>query len=134
MMFLDLTSDPNTSATEKDYANSVIRNESTSEVQNKGCSAKSYTNFALCQLQFFKATKFKYVKTTPNRHLSTSIGFSSGTNSCSNNNGQAASPGANSRKKKRQMQKEKKLTKRERTMCRCCKAQEREEASITWGE
>ena len=46
MLFLDLSSDPNSSATEKDFANNVLRNEFTPGVQNKGGSAKSKKVFA----------------------------------------------------------------------------------------
>ena len=46
MLFLDLTSDPSASATEKDYANNILRNEFTPGVQNKGGSSKANKNFA----------------------------------------------------------------------------------------
>jgi len=37
---LDLTCDPSSSATERDFANNVLRNELTPRVQNKGGSAR----------------------------------------------------------------------------------------------
>lgn len=99
MLFLDLTSDPNSSATEKDYANNVLRNEFTPGVQNKGGSSRSNKIFAAYQLQFLKATQFASAKASANRHLSSSTG--SGTGSSGNaSGGQAANSGANSQKKK----------------------------------
>jgi hypothetical protein len=56
MLFLDLASGPNTSATERDYANNVLRNEYNPGVQNKRGSARSNKLFATYQLQFLKAT------------------------------------------------------------------------------
>ena len=49
MLFLDLTSDPNASATEKDNAKNILRNEFTPGVQNKGGSSKANKNFAAYQ-------------------------------------------------------------------------------------
>ena len=46
MLFLDLTSDPNSSATERDYANNILRNEFIPGVRNKGGSARSNKMFA----------------------------------------------------------------------------------------
>ena len=46
MLYLDLTSEPSSSATEKDYANNVLRNDFTPGVQNKGGSAISNNVFA----------------------------------------------------------------------------------------
>ena len=99
MLFLDLTSDPNSSATEKDYANNVMRNEFNPGVQNKGGSARSNKIFAAYPLQFLKATQFASAKASAHRHLSSSTG--SGTGSSGNaSGGQAANSGANSLKKK----------------------------------
>ncbi len=72
MLFLDLTSDPNPSTTEKDYANNVLRNEINPGVQNKGGSAKSNKIFAAYQIQLLKATKFASAKASANRHLASS--------------------------------------------------------------
>ena len=46
MLFLDLTSDPSSSATKRDFENNILRNEFTSGVQNKGGSARSNKIFA----------------------------------------------------------------------------------------
>ncbi len=46
MLFLDLTSDPCSSATERDFANDIPRHEFTPGVQNKGGSARSNNIFA----------------------------------------------------------------------------------------
>ena len=74
MSFLDLSSDPNSSATEKDFANNVLRNEFTPGVQNKGGSAKSIRVFAAYQVEFLKATQFASTKVTANQHLASSHG------------------------------------------------------------
>ncbi len=47
MLFLDLTSDPGSSATERDFANNVLKNEFTPGVQNK--------IFAAYQTRYLKA-------------------------------------------------------------------------------
>ncbi len=49
MLLLDLTSDPNATAPERDYANDVLRNEVAPGVQNKGGSAKANKNFPAYQ-------------------------------------------------------------------------------------
>jgi hypothetical protein len=72
MMFLDLTSDPNSSATEKNFANNILCNDFQPRVQNKGGSARSNKVFAAYQLLPLKATQFASAKATPNRHLATS--------------------------------------------------------------
>jgi hypothetical protein len=46
MMYLDLTSDPSSSASEKDYAINVLRNYFTPGVQDKRGSARSNKVFA----------------------------------------------------------------------------------------
>ena len=46
MLFLDLTSDPNSSATEKDFANNILRTDFQPEVQSKGGIARSNKVFA----------------------------------------------------------------------------------------
>ncbi len=50
MLFLDLSSDPNSSATEKDFANNILINEFTPGVQNKGGSARSNRVFTAYQV------------------------------------------------------------------------------------
>ncbi len=46
MLYLDLTSDPNSSATKRDFAHNILKNELTPGVQNKGVSARSNKIFA----------------------------------------------------------------------------------------
>jgi hypothetical protein len=99
MLFLDLTSDPNATAPERDYANNVLRNEFAPGVQNKGGSAKANKNFAAYQQQFLKATQFASAKATANRHLASSTGYGSGTSS-EGRGSQAPNPGSNTQKKK----------------------------------
>jgi hypothetical protein len=99
MLFLDLTSDPNATAPEKDYANNVLRNEFAPGVQNKGGSAKANKNFAAYQQQFLKATQFASAKATANRHLASSTGYGSGTSS-DGRGAQAPNPNSNTQKKK----------------------------------
>ena len=72
MVFIGLSSDPNSAATEKDFANTVFRHEFTPGVENKGGSAKSYKIFAAYQVQFLKATQFASAKANANRHLASS--------------------------------------------------------------
>jgi hypothetical protein len=101
MLFLNHTSDPNSSATEKHYANNVMRNEFNPGVQSKGGSAKSNKIFAAYQMQLLKAAQFASAKASANRLLSFSTGSGSGTGSSGNaSGGQAAIPGANSQKQK----------------------------------
>ncbi len=78
MLFLDLSSDPNASATERDFASNVLRNEFTPGVQNKGGSAKSNKVFAAYQQQFLKATHIASAKASANRHLASSNGAGNG--------------------------------------------------------
>jgi hypothetical protein len=103
MLFLDLTSDPNASATEKDYANNILKNDFTPGVQNKGGSAKANKVFAAYQLQFLKATQFASAKATANRHLASTsgTGTGSGTSGASSTGNQAANPSSNTQKKKK---------------------------------
>ncbi len=72
MLFLDLPSDQNSFATEKYFANKILRNDFQLVVQNKGGLAMSNKVFAAYQLQFFKAAQFASAKATANRHLATS--------------------------------------------------------------
>ncbi len=72
MLFLDLTSDPNSSATERDFANNVLGNEFTPGVQNKGGSARSNKIFAAYQIQYLKATQFASAKASASRHPASS--------------------------------------------------------------
>ena len=103
MLFLDLTSDPNASATERDYANNILKNDFTPGVQNKGGSAKANKIFAAYQLQFLKATQFASAKATANRHLASSSGTGSGMGAAhgSGSGSQAANPSSNTQKKKK---------------------------------
>ena len=72
MLFLDLTSDPNSSATERYFANNILRNEFAPEVQNKGGSARSSKIFAAYQTQYLKASRFASAKASASRHLASS--------------------------------------------------------------
>ena len=72
MMLLYLTSDPNASAPEKDYANNILRNVFTPGVRNRGGSSKANKNFAAYQQHFLRATQLAFAKATTNRHLATS--------------------------------------------------------------
>ena len=103
LLYLDLTSDPNASATEKDYANNVLKNEFTPGVQNKGGSSRANKVYAAYQLQFLKATQFASAKATANRHLASTSGSGNGSGSAYGNGSgnQAANPGSNSQKKKK---------------------------------
>ena len=49
ILLLDLTSDPNFSATERDFANNVLKNEFTPGVKNKVGSTRCNTIFAAYQ-------------------------------------------------------------------------------------
>ena len=99
MLFLDLTSDPSASATEKDYANNILRNEFTPGVQNKGGSSKANKNFAAYQQQFLKATQFASAKATASRHLASSTGAGSSA-PAEGRTPQAPNPSSNTQKKK----------------------------------
>ena len=103
MLYLDLTSDPNASATERDYANNVLKNEFTPGVQNKGGSSRANKVYAAYQLQFLKATQFASAKATANRHLASTSGSGNGSGAAYGNGSgnQAANPGSNSQKKKK---------------------------------
>jgi len=103
MLYLDLTSDPNASATERDYANNVLKNEFTPGVQNKGGSARANKVYAAYQVQFLKATQFASAKATANRHLASTSGSGNGAGAAYGNGdgNQAANPGSNSQKKKK---------------------------------
>jgi hypothetical protein len=103
MLFLDLTSDPNASATERDYANNILKNKFTPGIHNKGGSAKANKIFAAYRLQFLKATQFASAKATANRHLASSSGTGSGMGAAhgSGNGSQAANPSSNTQKKKK---------------------------------
>ncbi len=89
MMFLDISSDPNSSATEKDFSNNVLRKKFTPCVQNKGGSTKSNRVFAAYPVHFLKATQFASAKAMANRHLASSHGASSGS---STSGGSGSSP------------------------------------------
>ena len=101
MLYLDLTSDPSSSATEKDYANNVLRNEFTPGVQNKGGSARSNKVFAAYQLQFLKATQFASAKATANRHLASSTGSGYGPSTPGSGSSTAPNPSSKTQLKKK---------------------------------
>ena len=86
MLFLDLTSDPNFSSTEKDFANNILRNDFQLGVQNKRGSARSNKVFAAYQLQFLKETQFASAKATANHQLATSTESASCSGSSGSNN------------------------------------------------
>ncbi len=81
MLFLDLTSDPSSSATERDFANNILRNEFTPGVQNKKGSARSNNIFAAYQTQYLKAPQFASAKACASRHLTFSSGSGYGAGS-----------------------------------------------------
>jgi hypothetical protein len=104
MLYLDLTSDPGSSATERDYANNVLRNEFSPGVQNKGGSARSNKIFAAYQVQFLKATQFASAKATANRHLASSTGtanYGAGVGSAGNNGSTAPNPASKAQLRKK---------------------------------
>ena len=72
MLFLDLTSDPNSSATEQDFVNNVLMNELTPGVQNKGGSTRSNKICATYQSQYLKATQLASANASTSRHLASS--------------------------------------------------------------
>jgi len=94
MMYLDLTSDPSSSATEIDFANNVLRNDFSPGVQNKGGSVRINKVFAAYQLQLLRATQFDSGKATANRHLVFSIGSGQGSGN-GTSGGQATNPLSN---------------------------------------
>ncbi len=101
MLYLDLTSDPGSSATERDYANNILKQDFSPGVQNKGGSARSNKNFAAYQQQFLKATQFASAKASATRHLASSTGVGTGTGSTGSGNGnKEPNPLSNSQKKK----------------------------------
>ncbi len=74
MLFLTLTSDPTSSAIERDFVNNVIKNELALGVQNKGGSARSNNIFTAYQVQYLKATQLASAKALTSRHFVSSIG------------------------------------------------------------
>ncbi len=101
MLYLDLTSDPSSSATEKDHANNVLRNEFTPGVYNKGGSARSNKVFAAYQLQFLRATQFASAKATANRHLASSTRSGYGPSTPGGGSSTAPSPASKTQLKKK---------------------------------
>jgi hypothetical protein len=102
MLYLDLTSDPGSSATERDYAHNILKNEFTPGVQNKGGSARSNKIFAAYQVQFLKATQFASAKATANRHLASSTGTGySGAGTSSSGSTTAPNPASKTQQKKK---------------------------------
>jgi hypothetical protein len=101
MLYLDLTSDPNSSATERDFAHNILKNEFTPGVQNKGGSARSNKIFAAYQVQFLKATQFASAKATATRHLASSTGYGSGSGSSGSGSSTAPNPASKTQQKKK---------------------------------
>ncbi len=56
MPYFDLTSDPNSSATERDFSHNILKNEFTPGVHNKEGSARSNKIFVAYQVQILKDT------------------------------------------------------------------------------
>ncbi len=94
MLFLDLTSDTISSATERDFANNILMNESTPGVQNMGGSARSNRIFAAYQTQFLKATQFASNKASASRRLASS-------GSTGNNGSTTPNPGSKAQQEKK---------------------------------
>jgi hypothetical protein len=69
MFFLDLTSDPSSTPTQRDFANNVLKNEFTPTVQNKGGSARTNKKYAAYESSFLRATQFASAKASATRHL-----------------------------------------------------------------
>jgi hypothetical protein len=101
MFFLDLTSDPNSSATERDYANKILRNEFIPGVQNKGGSARSNKMFAAYQTQYLKATQFASAKASASRHLASSTGSGYGSGSTGSSGSTTPNPASKTQQKKK---------------------------------
>ena len=102
MLYLDLTSDPGSSATERDFAHNILKNEFTPGVQNKGGSARSNKIFAAYQVQFLKANQFASAKATANRHLASSTGTGySGAGTSSSGSTTAPNPASKTQQKKK---------------------------------
>ncbi len=72
MLFLDLTSNFNATASKRNYADNIIRNEFVQGVQNKGVSLKGNKSFATNHKQFLNGTQFACAKTTTNCLLASS--------------------------------------------------------------
>jgi hypothetical protein len=100
MLFLDLTSDPSSSATERDFANNVLRNEFTLGVQNMGGSARSNKIFAAYQTQYLKATQFASTKAYASRNLASSLGSGYGSGSTGSSGSTPPNPASKTQQKK----------------------------------
>ncbi len=101
MLFLDLTSDPSSLATERDFANNVLMNEFTPGVQNKGGSARSNKIFAAYQTHYLKATQFASAKASASHHLASSTCAGYGTGSSGSSGSTAPNPSSETRQKKK---------------------------------
>ncbi len=101
MLFLDLSSDPNASPTETDFAQNVLRNEFSPGVQNKGGSAKSNKFFAAYQVRFLKVTQFASAKATANRHLASTCGSGASGSASGGGNKTPADPKSKTHLKKK---------------------------------
>ncbi len=56
IFFLDLTSDPASAPTQREFANNILKNEFTPTVQNKGGSARTNKKYAAYESSFLRAT------------------------------------------------------------------------------
>ncbi len=100
MLFLDLTSDPSSSATERGLANNVLMHEFTPGVQNKRGSARSNKIFAAYQTQYLKATQLASAKASASRHLATSTGTGYGAGSSGSSGFTTPNPASKTQQKK----------------------------------
>ena len=106
MFFLTLTSDPNASATQRDFAHNVLKNEFNPAVQNLGGSAKSNKSYADYEKSFLKVTQFASAKASANRHLSSAnneqrSGNGSGSSGSSGGNSASNTPLSKTQQKKK---------------------------------
>jgi hypothetical protein len=101
MLFLDLIPDTSSSATERDFASNVLRNEFTPGVQNKGGSARSNKVFAAYQTQYPKATQFASAKASASHHLASSSGSGYGSGSTGNSGSTTPNPASKTLQKKK---------------------------------
>ena len=99
MLFLDLTSDPISPATERDLANNVLRNEFTLGVENKGGSARSNKIFANYQTQYLKGTQIASAKASASRHFASTTESGYGGGFSGNSGSTAHNPASKSQQK-----------------------------------
>ncbi len=101
MFFLDITSDPRSSATERDFANNIFKNEFTPGVQIKGGSSRSNKIFAAYQTQYLMATQFASAKGSASRHLASSSRSGYGASSSGSSGSIAPIPASKTQQKKK---------------------------------